>query len=253
MECTKCHLEKPLAKGKRWCKECKNNYEKERRAKNKELHNEKGREQYKKKKDEIEQKGFEVDLNAKKVCTVCNIEKTLDKFYLAKCKGNIRAMCKECSSEKRKDLYQRKREIIIKQTSDYKIQKMKEDPLFKMERYCRSRIYSALKSQNKKKNKRTWKYIGCSSEFFKEWIEYQLYDGMTMENYGKIWHIDHVKPCSAFDFSKEGEIEDCFNWKNLRPLLSQKNYSKNDNVNTFEIMLQELKSKVYNKLKGIKN
>ena len=33
MECTKCHLVKELAKGKRWCKDCKNKYERERRAK----------------------------------------------------------------------------------------------------------------------------------------------------------------------------------------------------------------------------
>ena len=34
MSCTKCHQEKPLVKGKRWCKDCKNEYERERRKKN---------------------------------------------------------------------------------------------------------------------------------------------------------------------------------------------------------------------------
>ena len=33
MECTKCHLIKELAKGKRWCKDCKNSYELERKSK----------------------------------------------------------------------------------------------------------------------------------------------------------------------------------------------------------------------------
>ena len=36
MNCTRCHEQKELAKGKRWCKECKNAYERERRKNNKE-------------------------------------------------------------------------------------------------------------------------------------------------------------------------------------------------------------------------
>ena len=25
---------------------------------------------------------------------------------------------------------------------------------------------------------------------------------MKLNNYGKIWHLDHVKPCASFDLSK---------------------------------------------------
>ena len=49
MKCTKCNIEKELVKGKRWCKNCKNEYERERRKKNPESiveNNKKERERY---------------------------------------------------------------------------------------------------------------------------------------------------------------------------------------------------------------
>ncbi len=114
----------------------------------------------------------------------------------------------------------------------------------------RARIYMAFTTKGLKKSNRTWKYINCSSDFFKKWIEFQLYDGMTLENYGDFWHIDHVKPCASFDLSKEEEIEKCFSWKNMRPLKSDKNRKKNDKIIPFDILMQELKVKVF--LRGIK-
>ena len=93
-------------------------------------------------------------------------------------------MCKQCSSNKRKKNYQENREQIIKQTSKYTTEKMKRDPIFKLERRLRSRIYCAFMAQGETKSNRTWKYIGCSPQFLQEWIEYQLYDGMTMGKYG---------------------------------------------------------------------
>ena len=76
MSCTKCHLEKPLVKGKRWCKDCKNEYERERRKKNPESimeSNNKERERYYKKKLEIVE--VIIDPNKNKVCSICNEEK----------------------------------------------------------------------------------------------------------------------------------------------------------------------------------
>ena len=53
-------------------------------------------------------------------------------------------------------------------------------------------------------------FIGCTKEFLKNWIQFQLYGDMTVENYGKIWQLDHTIPISSFDLSNENEKRKCF-------------------------------------------
>ena len=72
--------------------------------------------------------------------------KTLDNYYLNKNKGTHRSMCIKCSSEKRSDYYSINKEKLNKQTNQYKAEKMKVDPAFKLERKCRTMIYNAFKS-----------------------------------------------------------------------------------------------------------
>lgn len=68
--------------------------------------------------------------------------------------------------------------------------------------------------------------IGCT------WLELQVklqnqFDiGMTWENMGMHWHIDHIKPCASFDLTKESEQRKCFHWSNLRPLPARENIRK---------------------------
>lgn len=244
MDCTRCHKKKELAKGKRWCKDCKNEYERERR-KNTGLEKRREYERNRYKENKLKVVEVVLDANKNKTCSICKIDKTEIDFHVAKCRGIIRSMCKDCSSLKRKEHYKKNREAIIKQTSNYKVEKMKVDPIFKMEVRMRTRISNALKVQSCEKNKRTWKYLECTVSQFQKWIEYQLYDGMTMDNYGKYWHIDHVKPCSKFDLSKEEEIKKCFSWENLRPFVSEKNRKKANKINIYDIVLQELKVKCF--------
>lgn len=255
MECTKCHLVKELAKGKRWCKDCKNSYERERKSnmtdEQKNKIKEAERLRYENKKISVQEQEVILNVSEVKICSVCCKEKTLDHFYIAKCKGTIRSECKLCCSLKRHDYYNNNKTTLNNQTSNYKKEKIKNNPLFKLEVRLRSRIYIAFVNQSSNKTERTWKYLGCSPKLFQEWIEFQLYDGMTMDNYGKIWHIDHVKPCSSYDLTNEVEIEECFNWKNLRPLLAKKNYKKKDKIDVFELLMQELKVKCFMKQKGI--
>ncbi len=154
-------------------------------------------------------------------------------------------MCKSCSCKKRKIYYQNNKTKIIKQTSNYTNNRTKIDPVFKLERRIRSRIYVAFKKQSLNKKERTWKYIGCTPTFLKKWIKFQLYDGMTLENYGKYWHIDHVIPCCKYDLSKKDNVEQCFNWRNLRPYKAKKNLSKRDKISKSDIIFQELKVKYF--------
>jgi len=52
---------------------------------------------------------------------------------------------------------------------------------------------------------------------------------------GRYWHFDHVTPCSSFDFSKENDILECYQWTNLRPLEAIENISKGSKVDSIII------------------
>lgn len=59
-------------------------------------------------------------------------------------------------------------------------------------------------------------------------IEKQFLKGMSWDNYGMHgWHIDHIVPKCAFDFSKDEEFNKCWSLSNLRPLWAKDNKIKN--------------------------
>jgi hypothetical protein len=228
MICNKCSEEKVLVKGK-WCKDCKNKYERERRSKIRLDINKKERERYKKKKDTLTLKELNIDLTQKKMCSLCKEEKTINLFYLAKCKGTVRSECKLCSSKLRKEYYKKNRKKIIKQTNAYKVNKYNTDPEFKLKRLLRCRLYHALRSQNAKKSNRTLKLTGCSLSFLVGYLEAKFKDKMTWENYGE-WHVDHIIPVSSFNLLDEEEQKKCFNYTNLQPLWAEENLSKGNAI-----------------------
>lgn len=101
----------------------------------------------------------------------------------------------------------------------------------------------ALKRFNKliKKNtEREIKFIGCSTQFLRHYIETKFVDNMEWKNFNNVWEIDFVKPIETFNFLKKGEQAKCFNWRNLRPCLKNEVYKKTP----FENVLEELKKKI---------
>ena len=65
-----------------------------------------------------------------------------------------------------------------------------------------------------------WKYrqvFGCEPEFMRAFMEHQFRHGMSWENFGLVWQVDHVLSLSAFDQTDDGEVNLCWNWVNLRP------------------------------------
>ena len=64
---------------------------------------------------------------------------------------------------------------------------------------------------------------------------------MTYEDYGNIWHIDHVILCSAFDLEDDNEINQCFHWTNIRPLEKNKNMKKSNTIHWPYIFVQEIR------------
>lgn len=87
----------------------------------------------------------------------------------------------------------------------------------------RRRVHHALKGETKSES--TLSLLGCSINYLKEYLESKFQQGMTWDNYGE-WHIDHIKPCSAFDLSDPVQQKECFAYTNLQPLWAIDNLKK---------------------------
>jgi hypothetical protein len=107
-----------------------------------------------------------------------------------------------------------------------KKEKMKNDPSYAIICGFRSRLSLIARGKTKK----TMDLVGCSKDEFKLHIESQFRNGMTWDNYGKYWHVDHILPCSSFDHTESSQVSQCWHWTNLRPLEAKENLTKGDQI-----------------------
>ena len=70
------------------------------------------------------------------------------------------------------------------------------------------------------------KDLGCSIDELKIYLERNFQHGMTWDNYGPVWHIDHIKPLCQFDLTDENEIKKVCHYTNLQPLFAEDNFKK---------------------------
>ena len=139
-------------------------------------------------------------------CFKCKLILSNNNFYKNGQGESLRSGCKKCDHKDRKHKYH-------------------SDGNFRKLSLLRSKTYYALKAKNSKCD-----LFGISVSEYKKWIEYQMSDEMSWDNYGKIWHIDHVIPCWTFNLTDYCDMKRCFNWKNLRPMLKLENKLKGMNI-----------------------
>lgn len=109
--------------------------------------------------------------------------------------------------------------------SNYIKKRNKDDLDYKLRNNLRSRVRAALKYQSASKDLGTAKLVGCTMARLRAHLERQFADGMTWNNYGD-WHIDHIKPCVAFDLTDPEQQRECFHYTNMQPLWASENQSK---------------------------
>ena len=157
-----------------------------------------------------------------KKCCTCKLWKSLKEYNLSTCHWDkLRSDCKGCLVKWRKE----NRKIINDKFIIYEKSRKKIDAQFKLLKTLRSRLGTAIKSQNAYKNNKTNHLLGCSISFLKNFLESKFKEGMNWENHGE-WHIDHIKPCASFNLLDEEEQKKCFHYTNLQPLWAYENLSK---------------------------
>lgn len=185
-----------------------------------------------------------------KPCGKCKKYLPLDSFYKCKSKRDgLQSKCKDCSRDARikweaenpektrsysrewhrknpKKSSEKSRRWHQKNPSwqrDYAKKRRACDPIFAMKSRVRSRLRYALSKISAKKREKTSEILGCTWEFFSEYIESKFKDGMCWDNRGD-WHIDHITPLALAKNCDE-LIKLC-HYTNLQPLWAYDNKSK---------------------------
>lgn len=110
----------------------------------------------------------------------------------------------------------------------YNTRKYRTDVQYKLSKLFRTRLKRALKSQFITTSFQSHtKFLGCTVNQARAHIESQFESWMTWENHGKYgWHIDHIKPLSAFDLTDPAQVAEACHFTNLRPLHWRENLVK---------------------------
>lgn len=99
-----------------------------------------------------------------------------------------------------------------------------EYPLFRLKRNLSGVVRHAFKSKGIKKKSKCFSLVGCVGEKLKLYIEKKFEPGMTWDNYGKEWHIDHGIPLSWA--KNEFELKSFCHFTNLSPMWASENIKK---------------------------
>ena len=170
-----------------------------------------------------------------KRCSDCGILKMKTDFYFRNINQKLRKECVLCTKMKQKVHDSENREKIksykkqnIQQNkgriNEYKKHyvknRFKTDVNYRFIVYTKNRIYKSLKGMMKQSSSRD--ILGIDIYFYKKWIESQFTPEMNWSNI----EIDHVKPICLFDVSKDEELGEVFNWKNIQSLLKHDHQQK---------------------------
>jgi hypothetical protein len=199
-----------------------------------------------------------------KACSRCGEVKLLSEFYHHKNhRDGHQSACKKCikkqncaskdsnaylrhkqrlnSKYKNDDLFrtsriaqainwQKNNKTANKEIRRRRQRKERMTPKGKISRNISSSICISLKG---KKNGSYWnKLTGFTVEQLVNHLEKQFRNGMSWNNYGSYWHIDHKIPIAAFNYETTDDIDfkRCWSLDNLQPLEASINVRKQDKV-----------------------
>lgn len=189
-------------------------------------------------------------------CNNCNSDKESDEFYFRK-NGRMIRPCKECTKERVKQnsalipienkrekwnewsnlnrdhlneyskVYrENKQEVLSNIASRYRNSK-KDDQQYIISNSLRKKLrYYTIQYPS-------YLYIdlfSATSNFIRNWVEFQFTSEMNWDNYGTYWNFDHIIPYDNFDLTIKEEQHKCCHWSNIQPLEYSKNSGKKNKI-----------------------
>jgi hypothetical protein len=175
-----------------------------------------------------------------KLCPKCDQWLNLENFAKDKTRWDqLRDRCKECRkttrNTKQEEEYRLRPGFKEKKAEydksrirdyDYEYQRaLKNIPNFQLMVNLRSRLYHALKDEQKSGS--AVQDLGCSVEDFIKYIESKFYphpitgEAMTWENWGRnhnTWQIDHIVELHRYDLSDREQFLKACHYTNMQPL-----------------------------------
>jgi len=134
-------------------------------------------------------------------------------------------------NKKNRKWYRENLETVKAQKKRYYARKIKTDIYFRISHLLRSRLKDVAIKGNFKSGSAI-KDLGCSIEYFKQYIENQFQAGMSWENWSRIgWHIDHQISLSVVDLTDREDLKHVCHYTNLQPMWASDNISKGNKIN----------------------
>ena len=106
-------------------------------------------------------------------------------------------------------------------------ERRRNDPFLRLRDAIRGSIRAYLGSKKTRRGS-TFEIVGCTPDFLRGHLEKQFKPGMTWENYGSHWHVDHRIPLASGNSADE--IKGLSHWTNLQPLEALENIIKSDKI-----------------------
>jgi hypothetical protein len=115
-----------------------------------------------------------------------------------------------------------------KKCNEYFTNRHKNDPSYRLICNLRCRLNQAIKKEYRAGS--AIRDLGCTIDELWVHLESQFQPGMTRENLGMAWELDHIYPLSKANLLDRAEFLAVNNWRNLQPLTPEQNNTKNGTV-----------------------